>query len=605
MKISPTKVSRIALAAVLLAGVGVPALGRQQQKAPESLLPPGFDQPAPAPSRPAATPRPQPTVPPQTEPAPVAAPAVTAAEDGGDSVEAVDGNVSAAELPQVDLSQYDLPPSARRSLGRIGSTAWGNAPFAANAFGDTHGRMLQTLMRRLDAPVASRWVTIALRRALMSPIDTPRDVNGADFAAQRAWLLLRMGEAVAARAVIAGVDVDRATPLLDQVIMRVALATGDPAGVCPVADKAAQAIDRREWALARAMCAGLAGKPGEADRLMDAARQGTSQGSIDNLLAEKVIGMGAESRRAVTIEWAGVPRLSEWRFGLAAATGVAVPDDLYRTVGPEYRYWQALAPGVSPAVRAPAAELAAAAGVFSNAGLVDLYADLDQAGDASGPLAETIRDLRNAYAAPAPADRVRAIRALWDAAETPRARYGRLVMTAKAASWIPASKDVDSADGLIASMLSAGYDGAALQWRGVVASGSEGWGLLALADPSRAAVSFAAFDQFRGAASPRKAAMLLAGLAGLGRLSAEDARRAAEATQVRIGGVNAWTQAIDRAGTSNQPGLVALLAAVGMQSPRWDQVTPEAVFHIVSAMRAAGMTNYARMIAIEAVTRAA
>jgi len=34
-------------------------------------------------------------------------------------------------------------------------------------------------------------------------------------------------------------------------------------------------------------------------------------------------------------------------------------------------------------------------------------------------------------------------------------------------------------------------------------------------------------------------------------------------------------------------------------------VTPEALFHIVAAMKAAGLGNYARMIAVEAVARAA
>jgi hypothetical protein len=48
-----------------------------------------------------------------------------------------------------------------------------------------------------------------------------------------------------------------------------------------------------------------------------------------------------------------------------------------------------------------------------------------------------------------------------------------------------------------------------------------------------------------------------------------------------------------------------LLAGVGMQSLSWDDVAPEALFHIVAAMRAAGLGNYARMIAVEAVTRAA
>jgi len=99
--------------------------------------------------------------------------------------------------------------------------------------------------------------------------------------------------------------------------------------------------------------------------------------------------------------------------------------------------------------------------------------------------------------------------------------------------------------------------------------------------------------------------MLAAGLAGLGRLSAGDAQSVAATLDVPIGGVNAWTQAIDAAGQRGDAATVALLAGVGMQSVSWDHVAPEALFHIVAAMRAAGMVNYARMIAVEAVTRSA
>jgi hypothetical protein len=123
-------------------------------------------------------------------------------------------------------------------------------------------------MRRMDAPIASRWASIVLRRALMSPLDTPANINGADFAADRAWALLRMGEANAARAVIDDVDTDNYTTWLYQVAMQAALATGDPAAFCPLADKAAAVIQQRGWALAQAMCLGLAGKPNEAGQLL-------------------------------------------------------------------------------------------------------------------------------------------------------------------------------------------------------------------------------------------------------------------------------------------------------------------------------------------------
>lgn len=590
---SRTKVSRIGFAALLLAGVGMPALG---QDTPESLLPPGFDDPAPTPA-----------------PAPGPAPAPTRAAEPVAPVEGValpGDNVlsNAAEVVEpgtvIDLSKYELPEFARHSLDRVGVFASGNAAFPADSFGNADGRFLQVLMRRMDAPIASRWASIVLRRALMSPLDTPANVNGADFAADRAWALLRMGEANAARAVINDVDTDNYTTWLYQVAMQTALATADPAALCPLADGGAEAIAQRGWALAQAMCLGLAGKPNEAGKQFERARSGTSPSDIDNLLAEKVLGTGAQGRRAVTIEWNPVSQLTAWRWGLATATGVEVPAELYQTAAPQVRYWQALAPNIDPAARAPAAELAATAGVFSNAGLVDLYSEIEQSGD-SGPGQTIARDLRTAYTDGDVGNRIGALRTLWDAAQTPRARYARLILTARAASWIPASDKVEDADRLVASMLSSGYEAAALEWRPVVKRGSEAWALLALADPGTSQLASGDVTGFADSGSRRKAQMLLAGLAGLGRLSAGEAQSAAVALDVPIGGVNSWTQAIDTAGQRGDAATVALLAGVGMQSISWDHVAPEALFHIVAAMRAAGMVNYARMIAVEAVTRSA
>ncbi|WP_235537039.1 hypothetical protein [Sphingomonas sp. Root241] len=594
MKTSRNKFSRIGFAALLLAGVGMPALG---QDTPESLLPPGFDDPAPTP---APAPRPA--------PAPTRAAEPIAPTDGvALPLDNVLGNVAQVEVPQtatVDLSRYELPEFARHSLDRVGVLAAGNTAFPANAFGRSDGRFLQVLMRRMNAPIASRWASIVLRRALMSPLDTPANVNGADFAADRAWALLRMGEANAARAVIDDVDADNYTTWLYQVAMQTALATGDPAALCPLAEKGAAAIQQRGWALAQAMCLGLAGKPNEAGQRLTQARSGTSPSDIDNLLAEKVLGTGAQGRRAVTIEWNSVPQLTAWRWGLATATGVEVPAELYQTAGPQVRYWQALAPNIDPAARAAAAELAATAGVFSNAGLVDLYSEIEQSGD-SGPGQTIARDLRTAYTDGDVNNRVKALRTLWDGANSPRTRYARLILTARAASWIPASDKLEDSDRLIAAMLSSGYEAAALEWRGVVKPRSEGWALLALADPGLSRVAAGDVTGFADGGSRRKAQMLAAGLAGLGRLNAGDAQSVAATLDVPIGGVNAWTQAIDAAGQRGDAATVALLAGVGMQSVNWDHVAPEALFHIVAAMRAAGMVNYARMIAVEAVTRSA
>lgn len=569
------------------------------QDKPESLLPPGFDDPvptAPAP-RPPATPRPVETA----RPSGPATPSSAVADPVGDLIDSLSNT---AEPVAVDVAKYEMPAYARHSLARVGVSATGNTPFPATSLGDADGRYVSALLKRMNAPVASRWVSIALRRALMSPLDTPRNVNGADFAADRAWVLLRMGEASAARAVVNDVDTENYTLWMHQVAMQSALASADPGQMCGAVDIGAKYINQRAWSLGRAICAGLAGKPGEAGPLLDQARRGTSPSDVDNLLAEKVMGSGAQGRRAVTVEWQSVQRLTAWRFGMATAVGETIPNELYATTGPQARYWQALSPKLSPRERAGAAELAAAAGVFSNAGLVDLYAAIEEDDGSSGsPEAAVARDLRNAYSSATVEERMRAINHLWEEAKTPRAAYARLILTARAASWIPADTTVEDPAKLIASMLSAGYDSAALDWRPAVQRGSDAWALLALAESSETRLAYADFESFAGRAGSRKAQLMLAGLAGLGRLDVGDAERGAAAYDVRIGAENKWTRAIGAAGRSGDAALVAILAGTGMQSRHWEHVTPEGLFHIVAAMRSAGMANYARMIAIEAISR--
>ncbi|MDF7775179.1 hypothetical protein P1X14_07965 [Sphingomonas sp. AOB5] len=592
MKTSPT---RIAILSGLLGCAAITALmPAVAQDTPESLLPPGFDNPAPAPA-------PPPTRPADSAPRPAATTTTTESVPG----DAPAGNSTAAEGPAapVDLSRYEMPDYAKRTLDRVGVVASGNQPFPANAFGRTDGKALMILMHRLDAPVASRWISIALRRALQSPIDTPQGVNGADYAAERAWLLLRMGESNAARAVIQEVDTENYTPMLYRIALQSSLASADPGMVCPIADTAAEMLPERGWKMAQAWCAGLGGQPSKAQQLLSRARGGTDQGSIDNLLGEKVAGAGGRS--AVTIEWDAVTQLNSWRWGLATATGEAVPDRLYATVGPQVRYWQALAPTLSAQARLRSAELAAAQGVFSNAGLVSLYSEIEAEEEASSASVAAARDLRTAYTGADAAARIAALKTLWNGPESQRERYARLILTARAATKIPANAELaEDADQLVASMLSAGLVEPSLNWRGVVAKGGYGWMLLELADPAAAVMRSADFDSYRGSASRRHSQLALAALAGLGKMSESDVRRYAQALEVQVGGVNSWTRAIDRAAQAGDPGTVALLAAVGMQSRSWAAVTPEALFHVVAAFRAAGMPDYARMIAIEAITRA-
>ena len=569
------------------------------QRAPESILPPGFGQSDPPAnqSAPAASPQSSDLVPELALRPPSAVPSPE-----GDVIGDVIGNLSDNALVAVDAP--DLPPEARRSLDRVGLLAPEDGGFADTGFGASDGRFLATLMQRIDAPLASRWLQIALRRALLSPTAIPPGANGADWVAERAWLLLRMGESDTARALIARVDAENFTPRLSEIAMQAALATGDPASVCPVADQAAEASDEVSWPLAQAMCAGLSGEPGTASALIDKVRDDGDARGIDVLLAEKVIGAATNSRRAVMIQWDGVAKLDAWRFGLATATGVTIPPALFDTVGAQVQAWAARAPLIAPAARASAAERATAMGVFSSQALTDFYASLWDATDPAERGGTVGENLRTAYAG-TPDARLAALHSLWDAKNGDS--YARSILTARAAELAPVIGGVAASDSdrLIESMLAAGLDIQAARWASQIDKASVGWAALAVGAPR--ALSGSDSSAVRGIPAgedDRRAKFLLAGLAGLGRLSASEASALAENYKVPLGRQDSWTRALDRAAAAGEPATVVLLSAAGMQTRSWRFVPPQSLYHIVAALRRVGLEPEARMIAAEAIARA-
>ena len=149
-------------------------------------------------------------------------------------------------------------------------------------------------MRRMDTPIASRWAHIALRDALLAKVTAPRDVHPVDWVAERAWLLLRMGEADAARMLIAGVDTDRFTPKMQAAVQS---ATGRAAILRPCArsrpiGKYEPNIRALVWPCARPSRG--AGDRFRADRR---CRRRGRIGGIDLALAQKVVGAARWPRR--------------------------------------------------------------------------------------------------------------------------------------------------------------------------------------------------------------------------------------------------------------------------------------------------------------------
>ena len=174
-------------------------------------------------------------------------------------------------------------------------------------------------MRRMDTPIASRWAHIALRNGLLAKVRAPRGVNPVDWVAERAWLLLRLGEADAARMLVADVDSDRFTPKMVQVGVQSALANADPPALCPIETASANMNPASMRWSARCARRCRASRRAPSAQIDDARRHGRI-GGIDLTLAEKVVGAGADTGRAVNIEWEPVDRLTAWRFGLATAT---------------------------------------------------------------------------------------------------------------------------------------------------------------------------------------------------------------------------------------------------------------------------------------------
>ena len=83
------------------------------------------------------------------------------------------------------------------------------------------------------------------------------------------------------------------------------------------------------------MCAALEGEFGAGLRADRPGARPEPGPAIDLQLAEKVVGAGADTRRAVDIHWDGVNAINTWRFGLASAVGLAIPDRLMNGAGPQ------------------------------------------------------------------------------------------------------------------------------------------------------------------------------------------------------------------------------------------------------------------------------
>lgn len=520
-----------------------------------------------------------------------------------------------------ELNALNLPPPpppveypgwARRDPWVVGPLDPVSHGLTADPWGGASGVFLTTLMRRMDVPLASRWAHIALRDALLSKVHAPRSVNPVDWVAERAWLLLRLGEADAARMLVSEVDTDRFTPKMTQVAVQSALANADPPGLCPIED-GIRKYDPGIQALVQAMCSALGGEPETAAAQIDDARRHGRIGGVDLALAQKVVGAAGKSS-AATIEWDPVDRLTNWRFGLATGTGMVPPDRLMRDAPPQLRAFQARAPLLTPQQRLDSALVAGGLGVLSSQSLVDLYSAIYDSTDPSDLPNTDAWQLRQAFVGKDDATKVAAIRTLLGRNTDYLRSEAMRALVARAASLIvPDPKLQKDAPELISSMLAAGYDRQAERWARTCArmndeNGDRCWAMVALAAPDRNGIdlgygriaSFIARDKSPGKV---RSELLVGGLVGLGKISVNAANSLNQRYGLDLGRRTSWTDMIDQAGRYGQVGTVLVLTGTGFQSTDFDHLPPAHLYHALVALERSGQDFTARMIAAEALSR--
>jgi len=557
---------------------------------------------------------------PQAAPTPAPAPAAAQPNTPGDtSVTPSEGAPDESAVEEVSGAGLNLQPPAppveypgwaRRDPWTVGPLSPRDANLGDDAWGSANGEFLSVLMRRMHTPLASRWAHIALRDALLARLHAPAAVNPIDWAAERAWLLLRLGEADGARMLVAGVDTDRFTPKMVQVAVQTALATSDPAALCPLEDGIHQ-YDPGVERLVQAMCSSLAGEPESASAMIDQARRYGRIGGVDLALAEKVVGAGANGR-ASTIEWDPVDSLTAWRFGLAAGTGMAPPDRLIDASPTQLRAFEARAPLLSPQQRLPSAMIAAGLGVFSSQTMVDLYSSIYDLTDPGDLAASDSWQLRQAFVGKDEDTRLGAIRKVLGTGKDKLTREAARAAAARAATMItPDAKLAKDAPELISAMLAGGYDQAAARWISAVSrmddeDADRCWAMLALAAPNIADVGTGRITSFIRRDKSRdhvRSALLVAGLAGLGRISTDTANSLNRRYSLSLGHTSSWTQIIDSAAARQQGGTVLVLTGTGFQTSAFDRVPSAHLYHAVAALNRTGQGFIARMIAAEALSR--
>ena len=204
---------------------------------------------------------------------------------------------------------------------------------------------------------------------------------------------------------------------------------------------------------------------------------------------------------------------------------------------------------------------------------------------------------------------------MWGTSSDPEQQMAAWVTTARASILVAPDADLkDSSADVIAALLAGGYERQAARWTKVVEgfddeAGDRAWAMLALGleNPTGLSIDRGRIEDFAdrdSSTDQRRTRLLVAGLAGLGRIDAKLAGQLNSKFGLGLDRRTKWTNLIDGAAMRRQGGTAMLLTASAMQAPRIGDVPALYMFHAMNALRRTGQEGVARMIAAEALARA-
>jgi hypothetical protein len=278
------------------------------------------------------------------------------------------------------------------------------------------------------------------------------------------------------------------------------------------------------------------------------------------------------------------------------------------------RAFEARAPLLTADQRLESARVATGLGVLSSQSMIDLYSTIYDSTDPSDLPGTDAWQVRQAFVGNDRDAKLGAFRKLLGGAKDPLQHEAMRALLGRAASLIQPDPELEKdAPELISAMLAAGYDRAAQRWIAVTRRmdgepGDRCWAMLVLAspDPRGLDLSTSRINAFIGRdKSPDKvrSALLVAGLAGLGRITADGADSLSRRNELGLGRQSVWTRMIDAAAGRDQPASVLILAGTGLQTADFVGVPGAHMYHIIGGLIRTRQDYAARMIAAEALSR--